>query len=107
MPLKGADGVYMASTMHRTTGPGRLGVNWWRDSGNSYVKPASKDSEAAPWYGHNWHTKAFIFWVVFMAAVSVSVYLAMNFDMAERRRENLANMCEGRARMLEVHAYDP
>lgn len=89
--------------MHRTTGPGRLGVNWWKDTGISYIRPTYKDSEARSRYGHNWHTKAFVVWVVFMGAVSLSVFLAMRFDMLERRRENLANMCEGRARMLEVN----
>lgn len=88
--------------MHRTTGPGRLRVKWWNDSGNTYVRPTYNDSKAGPRYGHNWHTKVFVFWVVFMGAVSLSVYFAMRFDMLERRRENLANMCEGRARMLEV-----
>nr|AIE17467.1 CHASE-domain containing histidine kinase 1 [Physcomitrium patens] len=87
--------------MHRATGSGRLGVKWWKDSGITCIKPKQKDSEAGSRYGHNWHTIAFIMWVVFMGAVSVSVYFAMRFDMLERRRENLANMCEGRARMLE------
>lgn len=107
VPLKGGSGVFMSKSMHRTTGPGRLGVKWWRDSGNSnYAKPVyDKDSEGASRYGHNWHTKAFVFWVVFMGAVSVSVYLAMRFDMLERRRENLANLCEAPARMLEVSAH--
>ncbi|XP_073390792.1 probable histidine kinase 6 [Physcomitrium patens] len=97
VPLKCGSGVYM----HRTTGPGRLRVKWWNDSGNTYVRPTYNDSKAGPRYGHNWHTKVFVFWVVFMGAVSLSVYFAMRFDMLERRRENLANMCEGRARMLE------
>lgn len=97
----------MSKSVHRTTGPGRLGVKWWGDSGNSsYAKPVyNKASEGAPRYGHNWHTIAFVFWVVFMGAVSVSVYLAMRFDMLERRRENLANLCEAPARMLEVSAH--
>jgi histidine kinase 2/3/4 (cytokinin receptor) len=36
-----------------------------------------------------------------MALVSLSVYLKMNAETVVRRRETLANMCEGRARMLE------
>lgn len=98
VPLKGGSGVYM----HRTTGPGRLGVKWWKDSGNTFVKPTYKDAGAGPRYGHNWHTKAFVVWVIFMGAVSLSVYFEMKIDMLNRRKENLANMCEGRARMLEV-----
>lgn len=97
VPLKGGSGVYM----HRTTGPGRLGVKWWKDSGNTFVKPTYKDAGAGPRYGHNWHTKAFVVWVIFMGAVSLSVYFEMKIDMLNRRKENLANMCEGRARMLE------
>lgn len=91
--------------MHRTTGPGRLGVKWWKDSGNTFVKPTYKDTEtqeAGPRYGHNWHTKAFVAWVLFMGLVSLSVFFEMKIDMLNRRKENLANMCEGRARMLEV-----
>ena len=91
--------------MHRTTGPGRLGVRWWKDhSVNMYTKPTYKDAEAGRGYP-SWHTLLFIGWVIGMAFVSRSVYRAMKRDMLDRRYENLANMCEGRARMLEVRCF--
>jgi hypothetical protein len=131
VPLKGATGVYMSNSkkqqqQHRSSSaaggrrPGRLGLQWWGgDSGSSYAaaKPSSSAAPAAAthrresaatsssssvWFEH-WHTKLFILWVFFMALVSLSVYLKMNAETVVRRRETLANMCEGRARMLEVH----
>jgi hypothetical protein len=91
--------------MHRTTRPGRLGVRWWKDhSGNTYVKPTYKDAEAGRGCP-SWHTLLFIAWVIGMAYTSLTVYRAMKRDMLHRRNENLANMCEGRARMLEVCCF--
>ncbi|KAG0586800.1 hypothetical protein KC19_2G118400 [Ceratodon purpureus] len=94
---KGGSGIYM----HKTTRPGRLGVRWWKDHlSNTYEKPTYRDAEAGRGCP-SWHTLLFIGWVIGMAYVSFTVYQGMKKEMLHKKNENLANMCEGRARMLE------
>ncbi|XP_073304864.1 histidine kinase 3-like [Primulina huaijiensis] len=49
----------------------------------------------------NWWRPLLVAWIVFGIIVSFSMFWYMNLQVAEKRKETLASMCDERARMLQ------
>ncbi|KAH9315451.1 hypothetical protein KI387_024078, partial [Taxus chinensis] len=101
--LHGGSTSDCGSTIHKTTRFGRLSVTWsdsFKVKNSMEQHQTSKPSKPSR-LGRSWRTKLLILWVLCGVIGSLWLFISMNADINERRKEILASMCDERARMLQ------